>query len=189
MESERSQATKNRIGSIALVIVLFHMILGLYVAFVPDQFLSSNKLTNAYRRLVVLGPFFTDSRIKQSQFLSVRYLQHHTWSTFRVFGKEHFASYYRRPWQYSNLAYIGYERQLAHSVATEAKSKPFESVRKSVVFRELNEFLVEELIKKQVDSIQLVCGWDYYDPSAKSYLPDTLFVYTYNPNDIGKVKK
>jgi len=186
MDKETKQL---RVGLIALAIISIHIAISLYVLVVPFQFQPKHKLVSVYRQLVVLGPFFTESRIKHSHFLSFRYKQHQGWSVTREFTKEQFYAYFNSPWRIDKLSYINYERQLGFAIGAVAARVPFENVKTNSSFRELNEFLVQEIIKAPVDSIQIIYGLDQFIPDTKSYSLDTVFVYTYNPNLIGKAKK
>lgn len=172
------------------MIIMLHVALCLYVFIAPDQALPRNKLIDVYRQLVVLGPFFTDSGIKYSHYFIVRFKRNDgSWSPPHQFGKEHFAGYCNNPLRWDKLSYVGYERQMTSAVATLAKNSPFEIVQRSSAFRELNEFVTQELITEPVDSVQLIYGLDYFRPESKSYWLDTVFAYTYNPNFVAKAKK
>lgn len=144
---------------------------------------------NLYRQLVILGPFFAESRITYSHFLSVEFKANDTWSPPRQIGKEHFLAYVENPWQFNKLSYLGYERYLVTSVASLGTNRPFEEVQQGVAFRELNEVLMTEFIKTSVDSIRIVYGLNHYTPATGSYALDTVFIHTYNPDTIGKAKK
>ncbi len=185
----RSQSKQFRIGLIALVIVAFHILLSLIVFFVPAQVLPHNKVITLYRQLVLLGPFFTESRIKYSHHLSVQYKKNDVWSEPREFGKKRFSEYIDRPWQVQNLAYIGYEKMLAAEIARVAEKHPVELVLRSSSFREMNSFLTKEMIKFPVDSMRILYGLDHYNLQQKSFLLDTLFAFTYNPSSIGNAKE
>lgn len=178
-----------RIGLISLVIVVLHSAMALYVLFAPAQFQSRSKIARVYRQTVVLGPFFTASRIKQSHYLSFRYKKNDTWSEYRELAKEHFLAYCTSPWRIDKLSYIGYERYLANAIGEQAGHWSFEKLKNASSFRELNAFLTHEVIKMPVDSIRIACGLDNYNPRTKSYLLDTVFVFTYNPTSIAKAKR
>lgn len=177
-----------QVGLIALLFIIAHVMLSFYVSVAPRRLVPRNKITDVYRHLVVLGPFFTESRITYSHFLFVRYKQGNAWSPMKEYSKEYFAHYNQNPWRLDKLAYISYEKQLAFEVGTIADGKPFDAVKGSAAFRELNAFLTHELLPKQIDSVQLMYALDYYDPNSGSYAPDTLFAYTYDPKVVGNAK-
>lgn len=178
-----------RIGLIALTVVTLHVTLGLYVVFTPDHSLIRAKVVKIYKQLIVLGPFFTESRIKSSHSLSIRYKRNNNWSPPREFGKEHFLFYCRNPWRCDKLPYSEYEKRLSDRVGKLAKAKTFERVKNNSSFRELNGFMLQEFIKAPVDSISMVYALNHYNPKKGSYKLDTIFIYTYNPTTIGKAKK
>jgi hypothetical protein len=184
-----SQSKQFRIGFIALVIVAIHIFLSVIVFFAPEQILPHNRVVNLYRQLVLLGPFFTESRIKYSHRLAIQYKHDNVWSQPREFGKERFAAYIDQPWKVQHLAYIGYEKMLAAEIAQVTEKHTMELVLKSSSFREMNSFLTNELIKFPVDSIRILYGLDHYHLQQKSFSVDTLFMFTYNPNTVGKIKE
>ena len=173
-----------RIGSIALVIVSLHVVLSLYILFFPAQFRVTG-IATVYRQLVLLGPFFTEARIKSTRYLSIRYKQE-TWSTFRNLSQEHFAAYRASPWRWDQLANIGYETDLAYTLATVAKGRTLDSIKGSSAFRELNGFLIGKFITMDVDSVQIIGHGITYVPTTRTFLSDTTFVFTYNPHAIGE---
>ena len=177
-----------RIGLIALVIISLHIVLCLYLLFSPAQFRVQTGLATVYRQLVLLGPFFAESRIKSTRYLSIRYKQD-TWSSFRNLSQEHFAAYRASPWRWDHLANIGYETDLAYTLATVAKGRPFDAIKGSSAFQELNGFLIHEFIPMPVDSVQIIGHGITYVPTSQTYLSDTTFVFTYNPHAIGEGKK
>lgn len=174
---------------IALLIIIVHVVFSAYVSLAPQRMIPRNKITDVYRHLVALGPFFTESRITYSHFTAVRYKQSDTWSPIQEFSKIYFSDYNRYPWRLDNLAYISYEKQLVYKVAAGGSGKSFEAIKNSAAFRELNSYLMHELLPQTIDSVELICGIDYYDPSSRSYKPDTLFVYTYDPKGVANAKE
>jgi len=184
-----NQTKQFRIGLIAILIISVHIVLCLYFLFIPKQHRVQNRIVSVYKQLVLLGPFFTESRIKSTRYLSVRYKNQNTWSSVRNLSREHFASYHTNPWRWDKLSYVAYETHLARSVENIAKGRPFEAVKKSAAFRELNGFLIQEFIKTPVDSVEIVGHAATYVPRSRAYLLDTTFVFTYNPKSIGEAKK
>ena len=178
-----------RIGLIALLFVVLHAVFSAYVSLAPQRMIPQNKITDVYRHLVALGPFFTESRITYSHFMAVRFKQRDAWSPTQEFSKIYFSNYNRYPWRLDNLAYVSYEKQLVYEVAAIADGKSFNAIKNSDAFRELNSYLMHELLPQTIDSVKLICGFDYYDPTSRSYRPDTLFVYTYDPNGIANAKE
>jgi hypothetical protein len=178
-----------QIGFIALCIIVMHIGLAILATAFGDK-LIHNPVIKIYRQLVVLGPFFTESGIQDSHCLSIAYKQNDaTWSSPRVLSKESFSMYSEKPWQLNRLAYLGYERYLTHSISQSLTQHSIERVHNSNAFRELNEFLLEEIVKVPVDSMRLIYTLNHYNPDTKSYVIDTVFVHSYNPGPIAKAKK
>src|SRR5215204_1158339 len=99
-------------------------------------------MVGVFRQLVLLGPFFTESRIKSTRYLSIRYKKDGTWSSLRNLSQEHFEAYRARPWRWDNLAYIGYETDLALTLGRVAKDRTLDAIKNSSSFQELNGFLI-----------------------------------------------
>jgi len=182
------QTKQLRIGLIALIIILSHVLLCFCFLFFPTFPHAQNGLLTTYKQLALVGPFFTESRIKSTRYLSIRYMNNNRWSDFRNLSQEHFAEYRAKPWRWDKLAYMGYERHLGATLETMSKGRTFEEVKNSQTFRELNGFLVEEVISMPVDSVQLIGHEVTYIPANGTSLSDTTFLFTYNPESIGKAK-
>jgi hypothetical protein len=163
--------------------------LSLYVIFVPKEYLSRNRVITVYRQLFVLGPFFSESRIKSSHYFSVRHKTEGKWSPPREFVNENFLAFAKRPLRFDRLPYNDYEKRLSYTVGELAKTKNFEEVKKSSSFRELNAFILKEYLKVSVDSITLLYGLETYNPESKTFKLDTVFNFTYNPNTVGSASK
>ena len=183
------QTKRYRIGLIALTIILLHVVLSLYFFVAPAQFRVRHKIVNVYRQLVLLGPFFTESRIHSTHYLSFRYKRENNWSTFRNLGREQFVSYQENPWRWDKLSQIGYQRHLAYTIGELATRQSFEAIKRNSAFRELNGFLHAGFIPVAADSIQIVGSMESYIPKSRAYRQDTVFMFTYNPSSIGDVKK
>lgn len=190
MESVAARnALRKKIGIAAMIIVVIHVMLCLYVVFIPAKFSMNNQVINVYKGLFVLGPFFTESRIKSSHYLSVRYKSDGKWSAPRQLVNENFLTFSKKPLRFDKLPFNDYEKRLSYIVGKMAKSKNFEDMKKSSAFRELNQFISEEYIKVPSDSVSLLYGEEGYDPQADSFTLDTVFYFTYNPNAVASVRK
>ena len=178
---------KFQIGFIALSTIILHISLAL----LATAFGTHNSVFNIYRQLVMLGPFFSESRIQDSHCLTITYKQDGdaAWSAPRMLSQESFSMYREKPWQWNKLAYLGYERYLAHSISQSLASHSVEKVHSSTLFREMNGFLLSEIVNMPVDSMRLVYTLKHYMPDTKSYVTDTVFAHSYNPASIGKAKK
>jgi len=169
--------------------LLLHLLLCIYCVVTPDRFIPRNSVTTIYRNLILLGPFFTESRILDSHYLSYRYKIADSWSDVRHLSREHFALYSEVPWRIDHLSAINYERYLLRSMHETANGYSFQEVRKTKPFRELNSFLVNEVVTQPTDSTQITYTTDRYLPDTKSFALDTVFTFIYNPKSIAAVTK
>ena len=165
-----------------------HITLAFCVVFAPKSSISHAKIIRLYKQLFVVGPFFTESRIKTSHYLAIRYKQQGSWSAAREYGKEYFLLYTQKPWRFDKLPYSDYEKHLCYKVGEFSKNKSFEQVKGNASFRELNDFLLKEYVNVPVDSLSLTYGLNEYIPKIKSYSLDTVFSYTYNPNTLDEAR-
>jgi len=177
-----------RVGVAALIILFIHLCLATAAFLNPG---AVNPVIKVYRQLILLGPFFTESRIRHSHFLSFQLLKDGKWSEVVEPSKAHFASYANAPWRTDKTALIAYERYLANAVSDLKERKSPEEIQRSKAFRELSAFLIGEYNgdKDLPDSVKLIYGLYEYIPADRKYNEDTLFVYTYNPEAIGRVAK
>lgn len=172
----------------ALILVLIHMLLAVLTAFLPPKHIKSNIVASFYNQLILLGPFFQESRITSSPHLYVRFKRKDVWSSYRDYASENFLIYKRNPWNYYRLHHSDFQRYITHEVGQQ-KTKGFNEVINSRGFRELNQHVVDELIDGPVDSLTLLYVVNTYLPESKSSRLDTIFSYTYNPNQVGGYKK
>jgi hypothetical protein len=185
----KNQSRSLRIGLITLVIITLHVSVALYLFFAPKKYQPQNRITSLYRQLVLLGPFFTESRINYSPYFSIRYKAQAHWSAVRELGTESFSSYLDQPWQVKHLAYIVYEKQLADELASINKDGSWEKLQRSSAFREFNGFVLGEIIQSPADSINVVYALRYLNRKEDAATLDTVFNITYSPLSIGKAKK
>jgi len=141
-----------------------------------------------YNRLVLIGPFFDEARIKTSPHLYIRYFSNNTWTPSRDYVMENFADYCRSPWRYDKLRITYFERYLSNRVSLLDKPDQFEEVKNSRAFRELNQFVIHEYVGRPMDSIALVYGHNRYFPETNTIRFDTSFAYTYNPEEVAPAK-
>jgi len=179
---------KRRIGLAAVVIVSLHTLLSLLILFIPKPVANSNSIGLMYNRLMLIGPFFDEARIKTSPHLYVRYFENETWTPPTDYAMDNFAVYCQRPWRYDKLRITYAERYLSNKVGQMNKPRAWDEVMDSRVFRELNQFVVHEYLKRPTDSIRLVYGHSRYFPETHTTRFDTTFTYTYNPNEIAPAK-
>lgn len=141
-----------------------------------------------YNRLVLIGPFFQESRIKTSPHLYVSYYDNNLWTPPRDYALENFSFYSGHPWRYGKLRMNYYDRYISNKVGQLNETMQLSDVKDSQAFRELHQFVMEEYLKRPVDSIALVYGLNHYVPQTNSTRFDTTFAYTYNPAEIAPAK-
>lgn len=167
------------------------MILSIHICLATAAFFdlgATNPVIKAYRQLILLGPFFSESRIKHSHFLSFQFSYGGKWSEVIEPLKTHFAEYANAPWRMNKTAFIAYERFLANAVSDLQKIKSPDQIQRSKAFRELSAFVIGEYARDHMppDSVKLVYGLYEYLPADRTYKEDTLFVYKFNPEAIGR---
>lgn len=179
---------KKKVGIGALIILLVHVLLAVSTLLSPRQRVKSNVVAVFYNQLILLGPFFQESRIKSSARLYVSYNKQGEWSSLRNYGSENFSIYKPNILNYYRLHLSDFERYISHEVGTQ-KMGGFEEVKERRVFRELNQYVTRELIREPVDSVRLLYGVNVYLPESNSSRFDTIFFYRYNPNQVAGAKK
>jgi hypothetical protein len=150
---------------------------------------SVNPLTSLYAKVVLLGPFFEESRIKTTPHLLVSFKTDGQWSGIHNLAEENFAEYTRNPLRYQKLRYCDYERFLSRQLSQQIGYREFNEVKDLRIFRELNQYLLQERIGIPIDSLHIVYGLNTYDPVNAISTMDTLFTYTYNPNAVAHAKR
>ena len=155
----------------------------------PKSARHSGLISLIYNRLVLIGPFFNEPRIKTSPHLYIRTYENGQWTAVRDFAAENQTFYRSHPWRFDKLRVNYFERYASNKLSLLNKSSQLEEVRGTGSFRELNQFVVQEYIGRTTDSISLVYGLNRYFPETNTTEFDTTFVYTYNPDDIGPARK
>jgi hypothetical protein len=175
------------IASAALVVVVVHLSLCGYFASDTGNQLSHTTVGIFYRRLVLLGPFFSEDRIRSSSHLYVRYKQEgREWSLFTDESEQSFRGYWRQPWRYDLLMLRNYARSLSSSISAIPKQAPFGEIKGSEDFKKLHAFVVRDFPgDHRIDSIQVVCVTRRYVPEERAVHIDTVFNFNYNPREIG----
>jgi hypothetical protein len=190
MEKDASVLTlRRRIGIAAIAISLVHVILSITFLLTPTEAQHSGMTRSMYNRLVLIGPFFNEPRIKTSPHLYVRYYENSQWSPVRDIAAENHAIFITHPWRYDRLRMNYFERYITRRVGPLNSRTDVEAVKESRAFRELNQFVLSEYIQRPVDSLSLVYGVSQYYPETNLTRFDTTFAYTFKPSEIGLAKK
>jgi len=180
---------RRRIGIAAAAIALLHVVLSITFLLSPKEAQQSSMIRLMYNQLLLIGPFFNESRIKTSPQLYVRYYENNQWTPVRDVAAENHAYFLRHPWRYDRLRINYFERYMTRRVGQWNSRSDVESVKESRSFRELNQFVLQEYIQRPIDSLSLVYGVSQYYPETNSIRFDTTFAYTFKPSEIGLAKK
>ena len=180
---------KKKVGIGALILVVLHILLAVSTILSPKQSLKLNVVASIYNQLILLGPFFQESRIKASPRLYVSYNKKGVWSSYRNYGEENFLSYQGNMWNYYRLHLSDYERYISNQIGSQKNTNDFEHVKNSRAFRELNQYVIREILEEPVDSVRLLYGVNSYLPESKISRFDTIFSYRYNLNQIAASKR
>lgn len=180
---------KRRAGIAATVIVVLHIVLSVIFMLNPKSASHAGIIGLIYNRLLLIGPFFQESRIKTSPHLYVRAYENSRWSSVRDFAMENNSFFHSHPLRYDRLRMNYFERYISHQVGLLNVPRNYKEIKKSRLFRELNQFVLQEYLKRPVDSLSLVYGVNRYFPETGITEFDTTFAYTYNPCEIGLAKQ
>jgi hypothetical protein len=180
---------RKRIGIAATAVALLHVILSIIFLLSPKAAQHSGTIGLMYNRLMLIGPFFNEPRIKTSPHLYIRYYENDQWTPVRDVAAENHALFIRHPWRYDRLRINYFERYITRQAEHLKSRHDVGSVKESRAFRELNQFVLREYIQRPVDSVSLVYGVSQYDPETNSTRFDTTFAYTYKPSEIDLAKE
>ena len=180
---------RRRIGIAAAAIALLHVLLSIIFLLSPKAAQHSSMIRLTYNRLLLIGPFFNESRIKTSPHLYVRYYENNQWTPVRDIASENHAFFLSHPWRYDRLRINYFERYITRQVGQLNSRSDVEVVKESRAFRELNQFVLREYIQRPIDSLSLIYGVNQYCPETNSTRFDTTFAYTFKPSEIGLAKE
>jgi len=137
---------KKKIGIAACLVILLYVLACLLIIILPEKVVYSNPATSLYRRLILLGPFFQESKIKASAHLLISSYQNGSWSQFIDYGHKNRGEYLKRPWRYDKLHSNDFEQYITRQMASPKKLRHVEEVKGSKSFRELNQFILSQYI-------------------------------------------
>jgi hypothetical protein len=184
--NETTRSSTVRFLAVGLVLgVGIHILIGLY--FILTPFRGTSSFENLYRTKFLIGPFFTEERIKTSAALRVRYKSHEQWSPWVDYAEQDVLGYRSSPWQYATLKrndYLRFHIRKSYN-ALEPERLAFDSARQTPYFQRLNQYLVEGRITiPSVDSIQLSYRFREYEPDKKLIRETVVWNLTYNPDEV-----
>ena len=175
-------------GRLSIIIVCLHVLFCLFAMLGPKSWVHSTRLTSLYDRLIILGPFFQEARIRSTPRLFIAYKTNGSWSGEIDHSIESFRFYREHPWRYDQLHTGDFERSVSFDISRLHRDE-FQNVKNVRGFRELNEFILQERIKKPVDSVRLLYGFNVYLPDINEFRFDTLFQYAYDPSHVAPAKR
>ncbi len=179
-----NQKFKKVLFWLTALFLTLHLLLAIQTIFLKIDFLPS-KINSFYKKLIVLGPFFSDSRIITSPHLYVSYPSSSgEWSPFRDVGQENFAYFQKHPWRYDHLKWSDYERYASRKAYKEIKPLKYIDGSEGVASAELVQY-VKRLQSLQPDSTRLIYIWNTWHSESQSIKTDTAFTVIYKPKKGG----
>lgn len=171
---------RKTIGLAFLLAFVLHMLLSLYLTFVPGKKdIGSSAVAKFYKYFVHLGPFFQPDRLQYYRHFVVGLKSGDTWSEINLTENE--VTAYR-----ANLFTVGHltRRDFLNLTAREFHMKG----RKinSEAFRKLDHFVRTECISdSQPDSIRWIFKQISSSPAAQP-AEQIIFTFDYAPGDVEK---
>ncbi len=169
---------------LATLFFAFHILLALQAIFFKIDFLPA-RVNSFYKKLIVLGPFFSDSRITTSPHLYVSCPSSSgEWLPFRNVGLENFRDFQTYPWRYDQLKLSDYERYVSRKAYKEIKALKYIDGSEGIATTELIQYVIR-LQPSQTDSIKIIYIWNTWQPESQSTKTDTAFAVIYKPKKGG----
>jgi hypothetical protein len=134
------------LGTLACLLLLLHIALALLVIVWPE-ISKSNRVLSFYRRFVVLGPFFQESRIVSAPHLLISQYANGVWSAGTDFACERVAG---GAGKYESLRYQSFENFLAARAASAKQGDGRQHAE-----RELENYFKSRLGFSKADSLSL----------------------------------
>lgn len=179
-----NQKFKKVLFWLATLFLAFHILLALQIIFFKIDFLPS-KINSFYKKLIVLGPFFNDTRITTSPHLYVSYPSSSgEWLPFRDVGLENFTNFQTYPWRYDQLKWSDYERYVSRKAYKEITALKYIEGSEGAATTELIQYVIR-LQPSQTDSIKIIYIWNTWQSESLSLKMDTAFAVLYKPNKGG----
>lgn len=179
-----TRSTAVRFLATTLVVVIgFHILIGLFFILSPK---GRSSFESLYRTKFLIGPFFTEERIKTSAALRVRYKDAEQWSPWVDYAEQDVLGYRSAPWQYARLKRNDYFRfQVRKCYNALDDQRNFDSIRLNTSFQRLNHYLKKAVLTSpSIDSVQLNYLFRGYEPDEKVVREMIVWNLTYNPNDV-----
>jgi hypothetical protein len=166
------------------IILTIHISLGLSGIFFTINFLP-HKLNSFYKKLVVLGPFFSADRIVTSPHVYISTLASSgEWSPAKDMGLESFLEYRHHPWRFDKLKWNDYEQHVARKAFPEIDSLKQIDGSEGNFSKALIRYASMSL-PPDIDSIKVLYIWNSWQVESKSVKMDTAFCVTFKPKQSG----
>ncbi len=169
---------------VTTIFLTIHILLGSLSIFFNINFLP-DKLNSFYKKLLVLGPFFTHTRIATSPHLYISYSSSGSWSPFQDVGSKNFADFQQHLWRYNRLKWSDYERYTGRKAFKEIKSLKHIDGSEGIATAELIQYISRLQLHTQSDSIKLVYILNTWQPESRSVKTDTAFAVIFKPTKGG----
>ena len=167
-----------------IIFLSVHIFLGSLSILYPIDFVPG-KLNSFYKKLIVLGPFFIDTRIKTSPHL---YISDSSpsgdWLPFQDIAQENFSNFQQHPWRYDKLKWSDYERYVTREAHTEIHLLKNIDGSEGKASLELTRY-ISMVQHSQSDSIWLLFVWNTWQPDSQSVKTDTAFNVVLKPKTVG----
>jgi hypothetical protein len=161
------------------IFLVGHIVFTAQCIFIKADILPG-KLNAFYKKLIVLGPFFMETRIVSSPHLYVSYLSNDgKWSAFQDMGKENFTEFQEHPWRYNKSKWSEYERYVTRKAYNEIHSLKYIDGSEGIASSELIQYVSSQY--PQSDSVRLVYLWNTWQPESQTNKTDTGFHVIFKP--------
>jgi hypothetical protein len=175
-----NQKFKKVLFWMATLFLALHILLAIQSIFFKIDFLPG-RINSFYKKLIVLGPFFSDTRIQTSPHLFVRYpTSSGEWSPFHEAGLANFRDFKNHPWRYDQLKWSDYERYVSRKAYTEIRALKYIDGSEGMASAELIQY-VRKLPSSEPDSVMLTYIWNTWQPETRSVKTDTAFAVMFKP--------
>lgn len=93
------------------------------------------------------------------------------------------------PWRFDYLRENDFEEYATFRIESLKNRNDFGTVKRSKAFRELNQFVLGQHVDSPVDSVSLRHLRKIYLPESDSFRYDTIFSFTYSPDEVDPAKR
>lgn len=192
MEARQHERFIRRITKVVLFFLVCHALLCVYFVVTPStSFLHSTIIGKTYTTKFLIGPFFTEEKIVIAPSFLLSYkTSSGVWSAYVNTNQSWMDEYYQRPWLYHNIKKDHLLASLIRDTYNQfprGESQSFAALHTTSNFCTLNRFIRTEILRKtDIDSVRWVYIFSRYYKHATEPKADTVWNFTFNPNDVCK---